>query len=145
MDADTLKAAINQCERHHLQIDVQNVAVNMALKPGDYNALIMRGLRQDVRHGLRRLGYITIDAKTNAKAPASDASLSELEELLKVKERNSKRVYAQTKALRQLVEFLRVKADELAYEPYVYQFEEDARYIYASHGLELPTNWGKLR
>jgi hypothetical protein len=41
------------------------------------------------------------------------------------------------------VEFLRVKRDELGYEPYVHLFEEDARRIYSMHGLELPSNWSR--
>lgn len=142
MNADTVKGAVEQCERHGLKITVANVAANVALKPGDYNQLITRGLHQGVRVHLRRLGYITADVITNEKVHAADASLSELEALLEVKERNLKRVTEQAKALRALVEFLRIKAQELAYEPYVYQFEEDARRIYSMHGLELPSNWG---
>jgi hypothetical protein len=143
MDADTLSAAVEQCERHGVEITVANVAVNVALKPGDYNALLMRGLRQDVRMGLKRLGYITNDVEANTKVAPERAKLSDLEELLEIKERNDARVHAQTQALRQLVEYLRVKAEELGYDPYVYQFEEDARRIYQMHGLDLPTNWGR--
>jgi hypothetical protein len=145
MDADALKAAVQQCERYHLEVTVSNVATNVALRPGDYNNLLMRGLRQDVRQGLKRLGYITADAKTHVKVEAADASLTELEALLEVKERNETAVHHQTNALRQLVEFLRVKKDELGYEPYVYLFEEEARQIYQMHGLDLPSNWGKTR
>lgn len=143
MDADTLQAAVEQCERHGVEITVGNVAVNVALKPGDYNALLMRGLRQDVRVGLKRMGFVTNDVIANTKVAPEDTKLSDLEELLEIKERNDARVHAQTKALRQLVEYLRVKADELGYDPYVYLFEDDARRIYAMHGLELPANWAK--
>ena len=142
MDVEAVRAAVALCERHKQDITIANVTANVALKPGDYNKLIMRGLRQDVRAALKRAGFITADAETNVKVEAADASLSELEELLKVKERNVERVNRQTTALRALVEFLRVKKDELGYEPYVYLFEEDARRIYAMHGLELPSNWG---
>jgi len=142
VDRQTVLAAVSLCERHEQEITVANVAANVALKPGDYNALITRGLHHDVRAALKRAGYITADVQTNAKVSAADASLSELEELLKVKERNLKRVTAQTKALRALVEFLRVKRDELGYEPYVYLFEEDARRVYSMQGLDLPSNWG---
>jgi len=145
MDADTVRAAVIQCEQHSLEVTVANVAANVALKPGDYNALITRGLHHDVRAALKRIGYITADAVTNRKVDVADASLTDLEQLLKVKERNLKRVTAQTKALRALVEFLRAKRDELGYEPYVYLFEEDARRIYAMHSLELPSNWGTRR
>jgi len=145
MDVEAVRTAVALCERHNLEINVANVAANVALKPGDYNTLIMRGLHQDVRVALKRAGYITVDARTNRKADVADASLSELEQLLEVKEKNLKRVNAQTQALRQLVEFLRIKKDELGYEPYVYLFEEDARHIYAMHGLELPNNWGTRR
>lgn len=140
---DAVKAAVALCERHHQEVTVANVAANVALKPGDYNALLMRGLRQDVRVALRRAGFITADATTNAKVEAADASLAELEVLLKVKEKNLDQVNAQTQALRQLVEFLRVKKDELGYEPYVYLFEDDARRIYSMHALDLPRNWGR--
>lgn len=142
MDADTVRAAVTQCERNKVEVTVANVAANVALKPGDYNSLIMRGLRQDVRAALKRAGFITADAVTNIKVEAIDASLTELEELLRIKERNLQRVNAQTQALRALVEFLRVKRDDLGYEPYVYLFEEDARRIYSMHGLDLPSNWG---
>ena len=143
MDVDTVRSAVALCEKHNVEITVANVAANVALKPGDYNALIDRGLRQEVRAALKRAGYITADAKTNVKVDVADASLSELEQLLEVKERNVERVSRQTDALRQLVEFLRIKRDELGYEPYVYLFEEDARRIYQMHGLELPSNWGR--
>jgi ATP-dependent Clp protease ATP-binding subunit ClpA len=143
MDADAVKAAVSLCERNHIEITVANVAANVALRPGDYNALIMRGLRHDVRAALKRAGYITADVQTNVKVEAADASLSELEALLEIKERNLKRVTAQTKALRALVEFLRIKRDELGYEPYVHLFEEDARRIYAMQGLDLPSNWDR--
>jgi hypothetical protein len=143
MDADAVKAAVTLCERQHVEVNVANVAANVALKPGDYNALIMRGLRADVQRALKRAGYITVDVKTNRKAEAADASLSELEQLLIVKERNLDRVNAQTQALRALVEFLRARKEELGYEPYVYLFEDDARRIYAMHGLELPSNWAR--
>lgn len=142
MDAGTLKTAVALCERHGLKITVANVAANVALKPGDYNALLTRGLHHDVRAGLKRLGLITVDAITNAKVAAADASLSELEALLAIKSKNARRVQVQVDALQKLVEFLRIKRDELGYEPYVYLFEEDARRIYAMHGLELPSNWG---
>lgn len=143
MDVETVKAAVKLCERHRQEINVANVAANVALVPGDYNKLIMRGLHQDVRAALKRAGYITANPETNVKVEAADASLTELEALLEVKERNQRRVTAHTGALRQLVEFLRLKKTELGYEPYVYLFEEDARQIYAMHGLELPTNWGQ--
>jgi hypothetical protein len=145
MDANTVKAAVALCERHKVEITVANVAANVALKPGDYNALLTRGLHQDVRAALKRAGYITVDIQTNAKAVAADASLTELETLLRVKEQNLDRVTAHTKALRVLVEFLREKKQELGYEPYVFLFEEDARRIYAMHELELPSNWGTKR
>jgi hypothetical protein len=145
MDADAVKSAVALCERQHVEITVANVAANVAMKPGDYNALITRGLHSDVQRALKRLGYITTSLVTHAKVQAADASLTELEALLKVKEQNLDRVNAQTKALRQLVEFLRVKKEELGYEPYVYLFEEDARHIYSMHGLELPANWGAKR
>lgn len=145
MDADTVRTAVALCERHKLEITVANVAANVALRPGDYNTLIMRGLHADVRAALKRAGFITVDAATNRKADVADASLTDLEALLAIKEKNLKRVNAQTKALRQLVEFLRIKKDELGYEPYVYLFEEDARRIYAMHDLELPNNWGTRR
>lgn len=142
MDVDTVRTAVALCERHKLEITVANVAANVALKPGDYNALITRGLHQDVRAALKRAGFITVDAITNRKADVADASLTDLEALLAIKEKNLQRVNAQVAALRQLVEFLRVKRDELGYEPYVYLFEEDARHIYQMHGLDLPSNWG---
>jgi hypothetical protein len=143
MDADTVQAAVAQCKRNGVEVTVANVAANVAMKPGDYTALLGQGLRQRVRVHLRRLGYITADVATNAKVAAADASLGDLEALLKIKERNLDRVNTQTKALRQLVEFLRVKRDELGYEPYVHLFEEDARRIYSMHGLELPSNWSR--
>jgi len=145
MNVETVRAAVAQCERHNVEITVANVAANVALKPGDYNALITRGLHHDVRAALKRAGYITADAVTNRKVDVADASLTELEALLEVKERNLKRVTEQTKALRALVEFLRLKQVEMGYEPYVYLFEEVARRIYAMHGLELPSNWGVRR
>jgi hypothetical protein len=144
MDVDALHMAIEQCKRYGLEITVANVAKNVALKPGDYNALLMRGLRQDVRMSLRKEGFVTNDVQANTKVAPEDARLSDLEALLEIKERNEARVHAQTKALRQLVEFLRVKAEELGYDPYVYLFEDDARRIYSMHGVELPKNWGRL-
>lgn len=143
MNLDAVRAAVALCERHRLTVTVANVAANVALNPGDYNALLMRGLHADVRAALRRAGYITADVNTNVKVAAADASLTELEELLRIKERNQQRVTAQTNALRALVEFLRVKKTELGYEPYVHLFEQDAERIYAMHGLDLPTNWGR--
>jgi hypothetical protein len=145
MDVDTVRVAVALCERHHQEVNVANVAANVALRPGDYNKLIMRGLHQDVRVALKRAGFITVNSETNIKVEAADASLTELEALLEIKERNQRRITAQTSALRQLVEFLRLKKDELGYEPYVYLFEEDARQIYAMHGLGLPDNWGTKR
>lgn len=143
MDREAIRIAVEQCKAYGLDITVGNVANNVALKPGDYNALIMRGLRQAVRVDLKREGFITNDVRANTKIEAEDAKLSDLEELLEIKERNEKRVHAQTSALRQFVEFLRVKAEELGYDPYVYLFQEDAQRIYAMHGLDLPKNWAK--
>lgn len=143
MDADALDAAVTQCKRFGLDVTVANVATNVALKPGDYNALLMRGLRQDVRTGLKRLGYVTNDPRRNTKVAPEDTRLSDLEKLLEIKERNDAAVHAQTQALRQLVEFLRLKQVELGYDPYVHLFEDDAERIYQMHGLELPNNWGK--
>jgi hypothetical protein len=143
VDAHAVKDAIAQCERYGMEITVANVAANVALKPGEYNELIVTGLRQKVRQALKRRGYITADAETNVKQAPEKARLSDLEELLLVKRRNSQAVVAQTEALQQLVEFLRVKAEHLGYDPYVYLFEEDARQIYQMHGLDLPSNWGK--
>lgn len=143
MDGQTLRAAVEQCKRYRLEITVTNVAANVSLKPGDYTAYLDRGLCQDVRMTMRREGFVTADAKTNRKVAPEDTKLSDLEELLKVKERNERRVHKQTKALRQLVEFLRAKAEELGYDPYVHLFEEEARRIYQMHDLELPSNWGR--
>lgn len=143
MDADTVMLAVEQCKHYRQEVTVSNVAANVALKPGDYNALLTRGLRHEVRAALKRAGLITNDAETNTKVAAMDASLTDLEQLLVIKERNLKRVTAQTKALRALVEFLREKREELGYEPYVHLFEEDARRLYAMEGLELPSNWGR--
>jgi vacuolar-type H+-ATPase subunit I/STV1 len=138
-----VQMAVDQCKQYGLTITVENVANNVAMKPGDYKDLLDSGLRQRVRVAMRRLGLITNDAEANTKVEAAAAKLSDLEELLKVKERNERRVHAQTKALRQLVEFLRARRDELHYDPYVHLFEEDARRIYAMHGLELPSGWSR--
>ena len=143
MTADTVQAAVDQCEQYGLEITVTNVAANVAMTPGDYNALLGRGLKQAVRTHLKGLGYITNDVKANTKVAPENTKLSDLEELLEIKERNQQRVVTQTAALRQLVVFLRVKQEELGYDPYVYLFEEDARQIYAMHGLELPAGWGQ--
>jgi hypothetical protein len=91
---------------------------------------------------LKRLGYVTVDAVTNRKVIVGDASLTELQELLRIKQKNLIRVRVQYDALKMLVDFLEAKQMELGYEPYVYQFEEDARRIYAMHSLELPSDWG---
>jgi hypothetical protein len=135
--------AIALCERNGQDITVNSVATNVALTTGEYGALIDSGLRHEVSRILRQEGYITKDAKTNAKVEMSAASLSDLRALLEIKLKSSSADLVQIEALRQLVDFLATKEQELGYEPYVYLFEEDARRIYRMHGLELPSAWGK--
>jgi hypothetical protein len=143
MDADTVQAAVAQCERAGLAITVANVAKNVLLKPGDYSKLIDRGLKAEVAPALKRIGFITKDEVDHTKVEMVVASLSDLRVLLRIKGRNIARSQTQYNALKQLVAFLEEKERELGYEPYVYQFEEDARRIYQMHGLELPAAWGR--
>jgi hypothetical protein len=143
MDAETVQAAIAQCERAGLAITVANVAKNVLLKPGDYSKLIERGLKAEVGPALKRTGFITKDEVDHTKVEMVVASLSDLRVLLRIKGRNITRSTKQYNALKALVGFLEEKERELGYEPYVYQFEEDARRIYAMHGVELPASWGR--
>jgi hypothetical protein len=139
---DPIQQAVDQCERTGLDLTVANIAANVAYKPGDYNALILSGLYERVRRWLRGRGFITKNVDNNTKVQLADASLSDLREQLEIKRRNLVRVTAHYRALEQLVQFLEAKEAELGYEPYVHLFEDDARRIYAMHGLELPRNWG---
>jgi hypothetical protein len=140
---DAFTLAAEQCRRYGMEITVTNLATNVAMRPGDFTALMDIGLKQRARAWCRRNGYITNDPETNTKVSPKDAKVSDAEALLEIKRRNKLRVDAQYEALEAAVKFLRVKRDELGYDPYIYLFEEDVRRIYQHHGLDLPIGWGK--
>jgi hypothetical protein len=128
-----------------MEITVSNVATNVALKPGDYNDLLMHGPAPGRAPGTEAPGYITADAETQRQGRGGRRFPDRAGGAAGGQASATSRRPRTKPGAAQLVEFLRVKKHELGYEPYVYLFEEEARQIYQMHGLDLPSNWGKTR
>lgn len=143
MRAEVIRAAAELCERNGVPVTVENVFANVAINPGEYSRIFTTGGKREVQTGLRSLGYITNDAQRKTKQAPTRIRLSDLREMLKAQSKNLGYVRAQRDAMQALVQFLEVKEVELGYDPPVFLFAEDARRIFAMHGLELPRDWDR--
>lgn len=138
MQEKQIMEAVELCQRNGVEVSVDHVAVNMRVAPQDLAELMDAGLRTRIRRTLQRHGYFVTDMRLHARTQLRDARLTDLRAGLKVKRQSSRYDQNQIAALEMLVDFLEAKERELGYEPYVGLFEDDARRIFAMHGLDLP-------
>lgn len=134
-----MHAAIDLLERYGTEsLDVDKVLANVDLTWDEAQGVVASKKRDLARQALRERGYVITDADTRVRKDFWQCTPTELAAQLQIKKDSSDYDRARLVADEAVLTFLRVKENELGYEPYPGLFQADISRIYSMHGLTAP-------